>query len=309
MRSNNANETITHLAMPERQIPVLIDSSPDKCEGYFTTATASDKPMKSVRRLLPQFIEDIRNPRKRQEIEKEFGPISTVEWNSLRELLALLDRLNAGDWSPIITDNAEEVLKELLTPILRLSPRGWFIDADERKKTGRLILRSASKEGYVVEVDFDLGKATPFENGPRVRNAISKERPVTKADRSSTKLRPTIDATFKTAAFALSQAFTAGLTRTRFVVWWSAVGKKLVPGLYCPDIVTALYALAMWSSGTAGGWAICQRCKKDYPRSRAKQRYCSHKCQVAAAMQRMRDKKRESGPKGPTTSKKRTARR
>jgi len=56
--------------------------------------------------------------------------------------------------------------------------------------------------------------------------------------------------------------------------------------------MTALYALAMWSSGTAGGWAICQnpRCKKDYPRRRVKQCYCSHKCQVAAAMQRMRNK-------------------
>jgi hypothetical protein len=80
------------------------------------------------------------------------------------------------------------------------------------------------------------------------------------------------------------------MSKARFVVWWSDAGKKLVPGLYCPDIVTALYALAMWSSGTAGGWAICQKCGNDYPRSRAKQRYCSHKCQVAAAMQRFRDK-------------------
>jgi hypothetical protein len=102
-----------------------------------------------------------------------------------------------------------------------------------------------------------------------------------------------ISAEVKTAVLALSGAFTEGLSKTRFVVWWSDIGKKFVPGLYCPDIVTALYALAMWSSGTAGGWAICQKCGKDYPRSRAKQRYCSHKCQVAAAMRRMRDKERK----------------
>ena len=76
------------------------------------------------------------------------------------------------------------------------------------------------------------------------------------------------------------------------MVWWSDAGKKLVPGLYCPDIVTALYALAMWSKGTAGGWAICQKCGEDFPRSRAKQLYCSHRCQVAAAMKRMRSNRK-----------------
>ncbi len=115
----------------------------------------------------------------------------------------------------------------------------------------------------------------------------------------------------KTAPFALSESFTAGLSKTRFVVWWSEVGKKLVPGLYCPDIVTALYALAMWSSGTAGGWAICQRCNKDYPRSRAKQLYCSHRCQVAQAMKRYRIKhgqQARSKSKALTKSKKRRGR-
>ena len=110
----------------------------------------------------------------------------------------------------------------------------------------------------------------------------------------------------KSAAFALSEAFTAGLSKTRFVVWWSDVGRKFVPGLYCPDIVTALYALAMWSSGTAGGWVICQRCTKDYPRRRAKQLYCSHKCQVAAGMKRYREnleKKAKSKSKATTKSK------
>jgi len=35
----------------------------------------------------------------------------------------------------------------------------------------------------------------------------------------------------KTAALALSEAFTAGLSKTRFVVWWSDVAMKFVPGL------------------------------------------------------------------------------
>ena len=106
----------------------------------------------------------------------------------------------------------------------------------------------------------------------------------------------------KTLPLALSETFTRGMRKTRFVVWWSNAAKRLVPGLYCPDIVTALYALAMWSIGTAGGWAVCQKCGDNYPRRRAKQLYCSHRCQVAAAMQRYR-KNRE----GVAKSKPRTA--
>lgn len=293
MRSNNRNETITNLAMPERQIPVLIDATPEKAEGYVPSSGWSEKPQTTVRRLLPSFIEGLRKPGKRREIEKEHGTISATEWHRLRELLTLIDRVNAGDWSPIITSDVEDVLDEVLTPILQLSSGGWFVDADEQKK-GRLILRAASGNGDSLEIDFGLGKR--FVGGPRVQNAASRVKQVTNADSSYTELQTTITAHFETAAFALSEAFTAGLSRTRFVVWWSDVGKKLVPGLYCPDIVTALYALAMWSSGTTGGWAICQRCKKDYPRSRAKQRYCSHKCQVAAAMQRLRERAKSTAP-------------
>lgn len=102
----------------------------------------------------------------------------------------------------------------------------------------------------------------------------------------------------KQSAFAVSEALTEGLSKTRFVVWWTDVERNLVPGLYCPDIVTALYASAIWSSGTSGGWAICQKCGKDFARRRAQQFYCSHKCQVAAAMTRYRrNLKRVTEPK------------
>jgi hypothetical protein len=309
VKSNNHNETITYLAMPERQIPVLIDSGPGGSEGYVPSSAWEDKPVTRVRRLLPSFVENMRDPRKRKEIEKGLGAISPTEWDRLRELLVLIDRLNAGDWPPVITSNAEEVLKESLDPILRLSPGGWFVEATDPN----LVLRSASGNEYKVEIDLGLDNAlvTPLVGGPPDQKTASPVRPATKADDGSMVLRRTITANLKTATFALSEAFTAGLSKTRFVVWWSDVGKKLVPGLYCSDIVTALYALAMWSSGTAGGWAICQKCMRDYPRSRAKQRYCTHKCQVAAAMQRMRNKKKresEAKSKASTANKKRAGR-
>lgn len=227
MRSNNDNEAITHLAMPERQIPVLIDSSPENAEGFVPSSGTSDLSVTMVRRLLPSFVDGLRNPQRRKEIEREHGAIDAAEWNRLREMLALKDRLNADDWGP-----------------------GLFLYGEEQER--RFVVRGSVKG----------------------------------------------------AGFLLLKAFTAGLSKTRFVVWWHKAAKKFVPGLYCPDIVTALYALAVWSSGTAGGWAICQKCGNDYPRRRAKQRYCSHKCQVAAAMQRYRaNLERKAKAKSKTTTK------
>jgi|GEM_PF-3364847 hypothetical protein len=319
MKSHNHNDAITHLAMPERQIPVLIDSAPEKAEGFVPSVVWSEKPVTSVRRLLPSFVEGLESPRKRKEIEKEHGAIDPAEWGRLREMLALKDRLNAGDWSPVIALNAD-ALAPLPALLDRLSPGGWF--REDEPGTGIIKLRSASGDvqgSLAIEIGkikrIELGKppsAAPVAGTSVRKTALSAHLGLERGRKNvarNLEFNGKIGVEVRTAAFALSKAFTVGLSRTRFVVWWHDATKRFVPGLYCPDIVTALYALAMWSSGTAGGWAICQRCKKDYPRSRAKQRYCSHKCQVAAAMQRLRDKRKlkaESKPKVPTESKKRT---
>lgn len=294
MRSNNDNKAITNLALPEQRIPVLIASGPEKAEGFVPSIVWSDKPVTSIRTLQPSFVEGLKKPGKRGEIEKEHGTITAIEWNRLHELLDLKDRLNAGDWSPVVNLNAKE-LDPLPALLDRLSPRGWIIE-DDKTDTGKRTYRSASDDvraSFSVEIGRKKPLSTSGIAGASGRKAVP---PVVSDLGRSGKVeewKGEISAEVKTAILALSEAFTAGLSKTRFVVWWSEVGKKFVPGLYCPDIVTALYALVMWSSGTAGGWAICQnpRCKKkDYLRSRVKQRYCTHKCQVAAAMQRFRDK-------------------
>ncbi len=152
MRSNNNHEAITHLAMPERQIPVLIDSTLEKSEGFVTSIAWSDKPVTSVRRLLPQFVQGLATPQRRREIEKEHGTISATEWDRLRELLDLIDRVNAGDWSPVTTSNVEEATEHLPALADRLRPDGWFVGEDE---AGKRTFRSAS-------VDIQL--RTSFES-------------------------------------------------------------------------------------------------------------------------------------------------
>jgi hypothetical protein len=300
MRSNNTNKAITNLAMPERQIPVLIDASPENAEGFVTSGAWSEKSATSVRRLQPSFVDGLRSPRKRREIEKEHGAISTAEWTRLREMIVLIDRLNAGDWSPVISTNAAEKLKPMAA-LLNTKSKGWLL---VERGPDKIVFKSASDDEQVFEIAFGEPTMKNLVSGQRVSTTALRSKSLASRDSSPPVWSAAVHGTYKTAVFALSEAFTAGLSKTRFVVWWSDVGKKLVPGLYCPDIVTALYALAMWSNGTAGGWAICQKCGEDFPRSRAKQLYCSHKCQVAAAMKRMRsNRKRQAEMESKATTK------
>jgi hypothetical protein len=141
-------------------------------------------------------------------------------------------------------------------------------------------------------------RAKPVRTGDRSRHDIPSVMHDSTSHNGETIMQwsGTISGEWKTVAFALSEAFTKGLSKTRFVVWWHKAAERFVPGLFCPDIVTALYALALWSTGTAGGWAICQKCRKDFARKRAKQLYCSPQCQTAAGMSRMRQKRRQLLP-------------
>jgi hypothetical protein len=244
MRSNNNNETITHLAIPERQIPVLIDAGSGRVEGFVPSSVWSDKPMTGVRRVSPDSILDsLKTPEQRNKFHQEYGPIPEVAWNELLELVALWDRVSIGDYSPVLRSSASTI--------------------------------HSSREGrrQRVKIEFNI--------------------------------------TGKSARFAISEAFTKGLRNAKLVVWWSTVANKAVLGLYCPDTATALNASVLSALGTPGGIGVCQKCGLPFTRTRAKQRYCDHKCQVAAAMKRHRNNlklKAESASKVPTPTKKRTRR-
>jgi hypothetical protein len=208
--------------MPERQLPVLIDAKPHfllgsgKAEG-FVPSIVSGAALTGVRRVQPKSIMDaLKNPDQRQQLQKEHG----AAWNETLELLALVERVNAGDYSPVIKAGESDV--------------------------------SVRREGNVV------------------------------------RFSGTFNITGKSLRFAISEAFTKGLGKARFVVWWSTIGNKFVPGLYCPDTMTALYASVLSALGIPGGIGVCQKCKTPFIRSRSKQQYCSHKCQVAAGMKRYR---------------------
>jgi len=226
---------------------VLIDASPHfllspgKAEGFVPSIGWGDAPLTGVRRVQPKSVMDaLRNPERRQQFQKEHG----AGWSAMLELLALVERVNAGDFSPVIKASKSDV-------------------------------KAKQREGNTLSATFEFtvtGKSLPF---------------------------------------AISEAFTKGLIKAKFVVWWSMIAKKFVPGLYCPDTMTALYASVLSALGTPGGLGVCQKCRTPFIRSRSKQLYCEHKCQVAAGMKRYRrnlERAAKSAFRTATKSKKRTER-
>jgi hypothetical protein len=194
------------------------------------SAAWSEQPVTSVRRLLPSFVEGLQSPRRKREIEREHGNIDATEWNRLREMLALKDRLNAGDWSPLISTDGKEALEPLAALLDRMSPGGWFIE-DHNASAGKTTYRSASGDGRSVEIDIGKVTLTPIERAKTRHKDSSRFHLVAERGGKIARGQIRISGEVKGAAFALSETFTVGLSRTRFVVWWHDAAKKLVPGL------------------------------------------------------------------------------
>lgn len=254
MKSNNTNKTITHLSMPERQIPVLIDAGSGSLEGFVASTSWALKGNGSlsiaVRRILPESLNDLNEPQRRRQFENEFGPVNQSKWNRLLELLALIERWNAGDKRPEVYADEEtaQLLEEACPGVSVIHVRKPWTE----------------NRAHSVSMDID---------------------------------------------FAITAKFTAGLSKAKFVVWQHKLTKRFIPGLYCPDIMTAIYASVLYGLGSPGGLGVCQKCGNPFIRSRRgpKQHYCDHKCQVAAGMKRYRANL-ERKAKTTTNNKKRAGR-
>jgi hypothetical protein len=78
------------------------------------------------------------------------------------------------------------------------------------------------------------------------------------------------------------------LRHVRFVIWWSKCERKLVPGLYCEDMTTALAAVLFSRIASSKGLTVCVRCGKRFVRIRKNQTHCSLRCGNAARKARQR---------------------
>lgn len=92
----------------------------------------------------------------------------------------------------------------------------------------------------------------------------------------------------------------------QFVLWWNDKASCLSRGLLCPDARTAAFALLLGTVGQPSGLGVCSRCGNPFQARRGQQRYCSSRCQTAAAMARYRvnlkQRKRKRGSTRPGDS-------
>lgn len=94
----------------------------------------------------------------------------------------------------------------------------------------------------------------------------------------------------------LAEKMTEGATRVKFVLWYRrGRKKKFLPGLFCPDVLTALYAHALLRVVGGRGLAVCEICGKALIRSRGTRKTCSGKCrQKKHRSKKRKGKNRES---------------
>ncbi len=92
----------------------------------------------------------------------------------------------------------------------------------------------------------------------------------------------------------LARVLAEGLRGVQLVLWWKEEGRDLValPGLRCPDVLSALYTLALVRILGGTGFGTCVMCGKAFVRQRGeRKKTCSDKCRYALFQLRRRTKK------------------
>src|SRR5271155_3329435 len=96
MRSHNHNETITHLAMPERRIPVLMECPKSIRDGFTVLRDISPSSL-NVRRVPENSLELFVDPKQRESFEQSYGAVTERDRQTLLYLLGLADAVTKRD--------------------------------------------------------------------------------------------------------------------------------------------------------------------------------------------------------------------
>jgi hypothetical protein len=88
----------------------------------------------------------------------------------------------------------------------------------------------------------------------------------------------------------VASLFTDELKNAHIVLWWTH--GKFRPAIWCEDLATAVYALALPNFSGRGGLAVCHHCYRFFTPSRVDQECCTPKCENARRAARHRARKR-----------------
>jgi ribosomal protein L24E len=75
----------------------------------------------------------------------------------------------------------------------------------------------------------------------------------------------------------LARDVSAGTRKVQFVLWYTREN-EMVPGLYCEDSISALYALVLARIAGGRGLGACLNCGTVLRRKRKTRKFCSNKC-------------------------------
>jgi hypothetical protein len=88
----------------------------------------------------------------------------------------------------------------------------------------------------------------------------------------------------------LKRRISKHLKGARLVLWQK--GEQLLPAIYCPHMLCALYVRTLFSAIGARRLAICPRCGEPFAQERPNQEYCSIRCREAHRVARFRERQK-----------------
>lgn len=133
---------------------------------------------------------------------------------------------------------------------------GRISDAESSRLLGLLQLAKASEPG---------------------ENAASREAHLRLVNDSNPLVRKLQTILLKSPQQHLAREMSKVSQRVRLVLWYTPQ-RQLLPGLYCPDALSALYALAVTRIATGHSFGACLACGKPLIRWRTTKKTCSNKC-------------------------------
>lgn len=232
------NIAITHLALPELEIPVLM-ASPNQVkagsEGQIVKGMNSAEGgnvipgwigSPFVCRLTKKHLQEFLSRSGRKKVEQQFGAIDEQNFRTLTMTVRLSGAIASGNMNAV--------------------------------RDAAIHYARNSKEAIGIP---EFGMAQMFTRNP------AKE-------------------------FSIAMNF--GMQNSVMVVWWHFKEKRFASGIYCHDLKSALYVLAMFNLGQKGGIRICRSCGDTYIKTNLTKTWCSPRCRSKINMQnkRKRDKER-----------------
>lgn len=282
-RIHNHNESITQASLAGAFVPAVIPCSPKKCDGRTLLPvaqevwdkTGGDIPFQDVRVIPKTCLAMFIDPKQRAHFQREYGPVGEGERKRLLYLIALAQAVREHKGAP---EQAAAAFDKAIRKLLGITPE----------------MAARYDELWGGPDENSNWLTTPAKSTPAMTDEEGEKGYALEEQRDFWREHEQIFLlSAKFPALELMKMLNHEIRSARLVMWWSIRDKKIMPGVYCRDLATALFALALVYSDKPTGLAACLRCGTMFSKHKGGHNYCSHSCQTAAAQMRYRARTRE----------------